>query len=148
MIQPATPSDAEELRRIAIDSKIDAWSIEDYSSETQRWDSIVLKAIDDEQIIGFLMARIIPGVSDTDEAEIYNIAVLSAYRRRGVANAIFTHFSDILREKGVAAIWLEVREGNTSAIAFYLKNGFLVEATRREMYTNPTEDGLVMRCEL
>lgn len=148
MIQPATPSDAAELRRIALDSEIDAWSIEDYSSETQRPDSIVLKAVDGEQIIGFLMARIIPGVTEKDEAEIYNIAVLSTYRRRGIANAIFAHFSNILQEKGVTGIWLEVREGNISAIAFYRKNGFLVEAIRRDMYTNPTENGLVMRCEL
>jgi ribosomal-protein-alanine N-acetyltransferase len=148
VIQPATPSDAVELRRIALASGIDAWGIDDYSSETQRPDSIILKATDGEQMVGFLMARIIPGVSEAAEAEIYNIAVSSAHRRLGIANAIFEHFSHILQDKGVTGIWLEVREGNGSAIAFYRKNGFLVEATRRDMYSDPTENALVMRCEL
>ena len=148
MIEPAKPSDAEDLRNLALRSDIDAWSIEDYSAESVRADSIVLKAINDERIIGFLLARIIPGISSAPEAEIYNIAVSSANRRSGIASEMFTRLLEMLREKKVARIWLEVRAGNDSAIAFYHKNGFLAEAIRPDMYANPAEDGLVMRCEL
>jgi ribosomal-protein-alanine N-acetyltransferase len=45
-------------------------------------------------------------------------------------------------------VWLEVRESNHKAIAFYVKNGFEQVQTRPNFYENPREAALLMRLKL
>lgn len=140
--------DAQMLHAIAINSGIDAWSPTDYADEIKRPGSVVLKADSNEQIIGFLVARIVPGTSIQPNAEIYNIAVSAKYRRNGVGRQLLNSLNKLLTEHNVSSIWLEVRESNQSAIHFYEKYGFITEVVRPNFYAHPNENALVMRCEL
>lgn len=55
---------------------------------------------------------------------IHDIAVAAKFRRRGVGSALLDAVEAGARALGCCKITLEVLEGNTSAIAAYLKSGF------------------------
>ena len=82
-----------------------------------------------------------------DELHINNLAVDPAMRRRGVATALL---SGVLREGarlGARMATLEVRRSNTVAQLLYAHFGFSVAFVRRDYYTSPVEDALVLSCE-
>lgn len=80
----------------------------------------------------------------TDEAQINNVAVHPDYRRRGIAEDLFRGILEALERNGVHFVSLEVRAGNTSARALYEKLGFRSIGLRKEYYTKPVEDAVVM----
>jgi len=51
-------------------------------------------------------------------------------------------------KNGVDRVYLEVRASNRAAIALYEKCGFNCIGKRSAYYRYPTEDALVMLCEL
>ena len=79
-----------------------------------------------------------------DEGYITNIAVFPEYRKTGVATALLEHLFSFAKQNNLSFISLEVRESNTPAITLYEKFGFLVEGKRKNFYTSPTEDALIM----
>ena len=133
----------------SLSTSIDAWRADDYALETERRDSVVLKATDAQgHIIGFILGRLVPGQRSDFDADLYNIAVLEPFQRRGCGAALLDEFLKLLSQSAVNDVWLEVRESNTKAIAFYQLHGFDPEITRPSFYSNPTENALIMHLSL
>lgn len=147
-IRRAIARDASRLREIAVEAGIDAWTVGDYEAEMGRQDSIVLAARQSERTVGFLLARIVPGSVESSDADLYNIALESRSRRRGVGRQLLSELICRLEEKDVKNVWLEVRESNLTAIRFYESQGFTSEITRPKFYSNPTENAVIMRLRL
>ncbi|MBE6957170.1 MAG: ribosomal-protein-alanine N-acetyltransferase [Ruminococcaceae bacterium] len=81
-----------------------------------------------------------------DEGYIDNVAVEEAARRHGVASAlldVFCRFGEV----NLAFLTLEVRASNAAAIALYQKHGFEQVGLRKNYYTNPREDAIIMTRE-
>ena len=76
--------------------------------------------------------------------EIYRIAVLPDYRRRGVAYRLLSYALKTERGRGLECVFLEVREGNLAARGLYRSYGFSEYGKRKNYYKNPTEDAVVM----
>ncbi len=141
----ADTDDSVRLREIALEANIDAWTAADYSEEIGRIDSIVLKAESSNgEILGFLVARIVPSNSAGQDAELYNIAVSPALQRSGVGGLLIADLFQRLRINEVKCVWLEVRASNSNAINFYSKYGFTNVSVRRNFYSDPTEDAVTM----
>lgn len=83
-----------------------------------------------------------------DEAELHNLAVDPAQRRRGLGRALLAAGVRTMRELGVRHLFLEVRATNLAAIELYRSLGFRLLYTRRNYYQNPEEDALVMGCDI
>ena len=86
-----------------------------------------------------------------DEGYIDNIAVREEYRRQGVGEALLGEallgaFIRFGREK-LAFLTLEVRPSNEPAIRFYMKHGFAQVGRRKNFYSAPREDALLMTLE-
>ena len=79
-----------------------------------------------------------------EEGELLNIAVSPDYRKRGIAQQLINKMFDIFKQKDVTRITLEVRESNINAKNLYLKNGFKPIGIRKNYYTSPLENGIVM----
>lgn len=79
-----------------------------------------------------------------DEGYIGNVAVRPAFRRRGLADALLQALQALGREKELAFLTLEVRAGNTPAIAVYEKNGYVRVGRRPGYYDHPKEDAILM----
>ena len=61
---------------------------------------------------------------------IANVAVEETYRRRGIARALTIASLEDIQRRGAKSVWLQVREGNPSALHLYQTLGF-EERTRR-----------------
>ncbi len=88
---------------------------------------------------GFLIGR-----QAGDEAEILNLAVETKSRRRGEGGALLKAGVQEFRGLGVSRVFLEVRESNEAAVAFYGKHGFSKVGRREGYYRDPEEAALVM----
>jgi len=96
-------------------------------------------AVQREEVCGFLVARCAAG-----EAEILNLAVMPELRRQGHARAMLRAVMDELKAEGVREVYLEVRESNAGAQAFYMGAGFGVSGRRPSYYEQPKEDAVCM----
>lgn len=90
-------------------------------------------------LIGMCGLRNIAG-----EGELTNVATDKAYRRKGIAESVLRRALAEGAVLGINAFTLEVRAGNRAAITLYEKLGFEAAGIRRNFYTNPTEDALIM----
>ena len=79
-----------------------------------------------------------------DEAYITNVAVFPEYRKMGVGTALLNKVFALKDELNLSFVSLEVRQSNLSAIRLYEKLGFKTEGTRKNFYTNPLENALIM----
>jgi len=79
-----------------------------------------------------------------DEGYITNVAVFPQYRRLGVGSALLNRIFSLASDEGLSFVSLEVRESNQEAISLYEKFGFKTEGKRKNFYSNPREDALIM----
>ena len=139
-LRPFRPSDAAAISAIARDSGQAAqWPTESYANVAGSPDGLFLVCESGSQILAFLVAR-----QAADEAEILNIAVHSAHRRKGIASALLSAALQHFQHSSVSGIFLELRESNLPALALYRQFGFVVSGRRKSYYAHPAEDALCM----
>jgi [ribosomal protein S18]-alanine N-acetyltransferase len=79
-----------------------------------------------------------------DEIHVNNVALRPQFRGRGIGSALLRHVVAEARRLGARRATLEVRASNVAARRLYERLGFYVAATRRNYYTNPVEDALIL----
>ena len=99
--------------------------------------SVVAEAGDG--VVGYGLSR-----WGADEGEIVNLAVDPDHRRRGLGRELVAEMLRRLGAMGVRTVYLEVRESNAGAIAFYVDLGFRAVGRRARYYRRPVEDALVL----
>ncbi|MBD5159774.1 MAG: ribosomal protein S18-alanine N-acetyltransferase [Ruminococcus sp.] len=125
----------------ALDKKCvgnEGWSVNSFRSEVQKDNGIVLCFVDGDNIIALLSGYFAEG-----EGDITSVAVDENFRRMGLAQKLITEFIGNLPEN-TENIFLEVRENNVPAINLYRKCGFEKLSVRKNFYTNPAENAVVM----
>jgi len=118
----------------------EAWTEEVYRSTLQLPYAAYYVAEIGGEIVGTCGVLKIAGTG-----EIYNVGVLPACRRKGIAHSMLECLLREAREDGVKSFVLEVREGSTAARSVYESLGFRAAGVRRGLYTKPEEDGIVMQ---
>lgn len=83
-----------------------------------------------------------------DEAEIASVCVDPAYRRLGGGTKLLQTLLRQARLSGAQNVYLEVRASNQAAQKLYRCAGFECIGVRKRYYTNPSEDAVLMRCEI
>jgi len=78
------------------------------------------------------------------EIHIANLAVAGGWRGKGIGSAILRYMMDRAGERGAVMATLEVGTSNIAAINLYRKEGFREIAIRKDYYTKPREDAIVM----
>ena len=79
-----------------------------------------------------------------DEMHINNLALRPQFRAQGIGTALLRCALGEARELGARRATLEVRASNDPARRLYARLGFYVAGTRRNYYTNPVEDALIL----
>ena len=82
------------------------------------------------------------------QADITNIAVLPAYRKKGIASALLKRAVSHCKSRGLSPITLEVRKSNHAALNLYSKFGFKTIGERKRYYADNGEDALIMACDI
>ncbi len=79
-----------------------------------------------------------------DEIHINNVAIRPAFRGAGLGTALMRRVLDEARGLGARRATLEVRASNTGARRLYERLGFRHAGTRRNYYSHPVEDALIL----
>lgn len=93
---------------------------------------------------GMLQAMLVASVL-LDEADIQDVAVHPACRRKGLATALIRAMANRAGERGMARLTLEVSEANSGAIALYAGLGFTEDGRRRAYYRDGADAILMSR---
>lgn len=113
------------------------WSAADYESAVRNgWHASVVEG---DGVAGFLVAR-----AQLGELEILNMAVRTKLRKQGVGSLLLQDGLEFGRRMGAKTAFLEVRESNAAAVAFYGAHGFAVAGRRKRYYSDPVEDALLL----
>ena len=99
----------------------------------------LLPGAGEDTIVGTVGLQIIGG-----DGEISNVAVMPAFRGRGIARNLLEAAIENARQQGVKDFTLEVRAGNLPALHLYESLGFRQEGLRKNFYTCPNEDALIL----
>lgn len=91
------------------------------------------------RIIGYVIFWLIK-----DEAQISNFAVHPDFRGRGLGEEVLSRILELIQKRGGKEVILEVRPTNMPARMLYAKFGFKVAGVRKQYYTFPREDALLM----
>ena len=81
-----------------------------------------------------------------DEAQLLNISIAPARQRRGLGSGLLAHLREVAAAGGGRRMFLEVRQSNVAAQAFYQAHGFRHIGQRRAYYPSAKgrEDAIVM----
>ena len=119
------------------------WSEGSFLSETGIPDACFEACIGSGRVLGYCVLH-----RAGDEGELYKIAVRGEARRRGIGEALMASAEECAKRWHLTRIFLEVRAGNEAAICLYEKRGFARAGIRKNYYTAPAEDAVVMVKEL
>lgn len=100
---------------------------------------VVAERTSDGRIVGYIIYWKIK-----DDVQINNIAVHPDVRGLGLGEALLRHALSCVQAEGAVFVSLEVRITNAAARRLYVKHGFEVFGVRKDYYSNPTEDAVVM----
>ncbi|HKC62276.1 MAG TPA: ribosomal protein S18-alanine N-acetyltransferase [Pyrinomonadaceae bacterium] len=146
-----TEHDLLEVVEIEKASGLSLWGWDAYHSELmQGSDALMFVArnlksrdLHSGRIAGFIASRLV-----ADELHVNNVAVRKEFRRLGIGRALLESVIEEGARRGARHAFLEVRAGNRAAQALYRRCGFSVAGLRKNYYSDPREDALVMSCEV
>jgi [ribosomal protein S18]-alanine N-acetyltransferase len=120
-----------------------SWSRQSFLEASDEAGALALVVETNAEITGFLMGRRIG-----DQGEVLNLAVTRSRRRRGQGTVLLETAIAAFRSSGALSVYLEVRESNTGAIAFYESHNFAKVGRRKDYYQQPTEAAVTMMRKL
>lgn len=138
-IRPCTRDDLPAIREILAQApEAASWSAAALENALDVYLGHFLVSESSAAVTGFVLARQI-----ADEAEILNLAVNHNCRRHGVGKALMQHLLATFHDPKPKKLFLEVRESNAAAIAFYRSLGFVQSGRRAGYYHQPHEAALI-----
>ncbi len=138
------PEYLDDLCRIEEASFSHPWSREEYRRElTENPVARYLGCFCQGELAGFLGLWLV-----LDEGQIANVAVAPAWRGQGLGRALMEQAIVLCLALGGRILRLEVREHNQTARGLYQSLGFREVGRRRDYYTQPTEDAILMDLDL
>ncbi len=156
---------------------LESWKYADFQLEIQHNNPLALVGKINTTVIGFCIARLItplslisfishspnynlpspsfPKIKTTGnneksitECEIYNIGIKREFQNKGAGTYLLNQLISIANGYDAKSIWLEVRSSNKQAIRFYQKNDFKEIYERKDFYSKPLENAVVMKRNL
>lgn len=126
-----------ELERLCFSQP---WSCQGLAAELENPSARFYTALSPEgEVAGYVGMHLV-----LDEGYLANLAVFPQFRGQGAARALLAALQGLEKEVPLAFISLEVRESNLPAIRLYERMGFQPVGVRKNFYTLPDENALIM----
>ncbi len=142
-VAPLEERHLDHVAAIEADDGDVRWSREQFAKELEQELLRFFVAEEEEKILGYGGYR----KADT-EAQITNLVIRNGSRCQGVGRRLLEFLLDCARSEACTTCTLEVRSSNAHAQSLYKKAGFEIQSTRKMMYKNPAEDGVLMQKQL
>ena len=135
--------DLEQVMEIERDLFSVPWTKEGFFTFLTRKNSMFLVVEEKGEILGYCGLLTV-----LDEGDVTNVAVRRDRQREGIGQFLMQSMIRLAGEIGVNMIHLEVRVGNGTAVRLYERMGFTRDGIRKDYYSDPKEDAILMtRCE-
>lgn len=139
----ATRQDSSELAYIENTCFSSPWSENSIEEALCDEKYVFLKLVDNGKAVGY------GGIMTVlDESNVVNIAVLPEFRGKGYGKMLLSALENEAKSKESSLLHLEVRQGNRVAIGLYESFGFTVDGIRKNYYTKPLENAVLMTKKL
>ena len=135
--------DTASVAELEADSFSEPWQQQDFANAVADDKYIYLVALDKDVVVGYAGCFVV-----ADSSDITNIAINKEYRRLGIGAKLLEILKEQAMLKGAKEIFLEVRESNEAAIKLYYKSGFDKVGMRKNFYSKPTENAIIMQNNL
>ncbi|MDR0899352.1 MAG: tRNA (adenosine(37)-N6)-threonylcarbamoyltransferase complex transferase subunit TsaD [Lactobacillaceae bacterium] len=130
--------DAQDIYEITDNAFIpNPYSLAQIENELKNPNYRYFIALEGKRVVGFVSY-----IQSIDTLDLTELAVHTDYQRRGIAQNLIQKSLEFL--KPFEALYLEVRSSNFKAINLYTKLGFKKLNMRKNYYSNPEEDAIVM----
>ncbi len=156
LLRRLTEADLESVAAIESACFSDPWSPAVLAGTLSANGSFALIAELDGAVCGYLFANFLGSISCESgaaesekaelpcECELQNIAVSPAFRRKGIAASLLCALIEQCEKNDCSRIMLEVREKNAAARKLYCAFDFFEVGVRKNYYTNPKENAVLM----
>ena len=138
-IEKMTSGQLDDVYIIETECFSHPWSKQSIEEELNNETSLFLVAKEENEVIGYIGLSIV-----IEEGYIFNVAVREKYRNKGVATALINELVTYGKKNNFSFITLEVRESNLPAISLYSKFGFIKAGERKDYYSNPKENAILL----
>ncbi len=144
-----TEVDLDQVAKLEREIFPDPWPRTYFSRDVYRPHSLALVAVTRDEGAGGKTERVVGYAVAWVQGELHlaNIAVAPAERRKGIGTALLAKVEEFGRELGASSVYLEVRESNVGAQAFYRRQGFVQTYVRPGYYAN-RDNAVIMEKDL
>lgn len=139
IIRKMKAQDIEEIVNIEKECFSLPWSFQSLMNEIKNNNAYFVVAIKENKIVAYAGMHCTMG-----DCFITNVAVKSENRRNGIGKGLLNHLVKYAKEKDYNFVTLEVRKSNIAAQSLYKKFDFKEIGFRKNFYTNPKEDAIIM----
>lgn len=139
LIRDMREADLDEVCEIEQETFSDPWRREDFINSMAEENNSYLVVEIDGHITGYCGYW---GI--LEEGYIYNVAVKKEYRRNKIGLHMLKEMMEQASLRGITSFTLEVRKSNLAAIRLYEQLGFESAGIRKDFYSKPKEDALIM----
>ena len=134
----ATKSDAADIEKLEKECFNKPWSKENIIESLENSTVFFIARLEDKTV-GYCGMQ-----NATGDGYITNVAVTKDLRGKGVATNLLKTLFNYAKDNKLNFISLEVRKSNTPAISLYSKMEFETVGIRKNFYSDPREDALIM----
>lgn len=139
VIRKMTEADLDQVLAIENETFSDPWSEDDFRNSLLDDKNDYLVVDIDGKIAGYCGFW---GV--LEEGDIFNVAVKKEYRRQHIGETMLKALLEKGISRGITSFTLEVRCSNEPAIRLYETLGFTSAGIRKDFYSKPREDAVIM----
>lgn len=138
-ISPMRSGDVSAVAEIEKESFSAPWSESALREELENENAVFFVAKIFDEAVGYMGMHTV-----LDECYVANVAVREECRRKGVGRKLLKYAEKKARERGCSFISLEVRVSNGSAIGLYSSENYEKMGERKDFYSAPKENALIM----
>jgi len=142
-ISPMTPADLDEIMEIERLSFLSPWEKTLFVRELKNPRTTLRVVREKARVTGYLALYQV-----LDEVHLLSIAVHPDFRRKGTATGLHFETLSDCRRRGGKILYLEVRENNHGAIAFYRGLNLVQAGVRPRYYQDTGENALLLAGEI
>jgi ribosomal-protein-alanine N-acetyltransferase len=131
-----TESDLPQVLELQRELAFQDWNEKQFLSEIRASYAYCVVCEDDGKLLGYAIFHLLG-----PDSELLSIATRSSEQRKGIGSQLLKAGLDKLTESGDQC-FLEVRDGNAKARAFYEKHGFKLYSVRKKYYSDGEDAAL------
>ena len=131
--------DLDQVMEIENDLISPPWTREGFFTFLLKDENMFFVVEEKGRILGYCSMQTV-----LDEGDILNVAVTRDRQKEGIGYFLVDSMLMLAAARGIHIVHLEVRESNGSARRLYQRLGFKVDGFRKNYYTEPVENAVLM----